>query len=119
MKNFGKFIDDVKKEIKLLNISFEEVPFGETMILSIPNSTKKYILDSRYIGEIEYNTPMYSELLKMTIEQLKMFNQSSKPSLEEEIIYYKNKLKDIEELKLKYPNDQEFGYVLRNYLNTK
>jgi hypothetical protein len=77
MKNFGKFIDDVKKEIKLLNISFEEVPFGEIMILSIPNSTKKYIVDSRYIGDIEYNTSMYFELVKITIEQLKMFNKPS------------------------------------------
>lgn len=46
-------------------------------------------------------------------------NKTAKPTLEEEIIYYKNILKYIEELKLKYPNDQEFGYVLRNYLNTK
>lgn len=76
MENFGKFIDDIRKEIKWLNVSFEEVPFGEAMVLTIPPSSKKYIVDTRKIGKIEYDTPMYSELLEMTIEQLKRFNET-------------------------------------------
>ena len=76
MENFGKFIDDIRKEIKWLNVSFEEVPFGESMVLTILPSSKKYIVDTRKIGKIEYDTPMYSELLEMTIEHLKRFNQS-------------------------------------------
>jgi len=76
MENLGKFIDDIRKEIKWLNVSFEEVPFGEAMVLTIPSSSKKYIVDTRKIGKIEYDTPMYSELLGMTIEHLKRFNQN-------------------------------------------
>lgn len=76
MENFGKFIDDIRKEIKWLNVSFEEVAFGETMVLTIPPSGKKYIVDTTKIGKIEYDTPMYSELLEMTIEQLVRFNQN-------------------------------------------
>ena len=76
MENFGKFIDDIRKEIKWLNVTFEEVPFGESMIITIPPSTKKYICDTTKIRKIEYDTPMYSELLEMTIEQLRMFNQN-------------------------------------------
>ena len=76
MENFGKFIDDIRKEIKWLNVTFEEVPFGESMIITIPPSSKKYIVDTRKIGKIEYDTPMYSELLEMTIEHLKRFNES-------------------------------------------
>ena len=77
MENFGKFIDDIRKEIKWLNVSFEEVPFGESMIITIPPSSKKYIVDTRKIGKIEYDTPMYSELLEMTIEHLKRFNETN------------------------------------------
>jgi hypothetical protein len=44
-------------------------------------------------------------------------NKTSNLTLEEEILYYKNKLKDIQELKLKYPNDQELGKNIRKYLN--
>lgn len=44
-------------------------------------------------------------------------NKTPKSTLEEEIIYYKNILKYIEELKYKYPNDQELGRNIRKYLN--
>jgi len=74
MKTYGKFIDDIKKEIKKFNVQFEEVPFGESMTITISPSTKKYVIDSTYIGEIEYDTPMYDELLKMTLCELKSFN---------------------------------------------
>lgn len=72
--NFGRFIDDIRAEIKWLNISFEEVPFGEQMILSIPPSTKTCIIDSRNTKEIKSNSPLYSELLNLTLQQLKNFN---------------------------------------------
>jgi hypothetical protein len=44
-------------------------------------------------------------------------NKTSNLTLEEEILYYKNTLKDIQERKLKYPNDQELGKNIRKYLN--
>lgn len=75
MKNFGKFIDEIRKEIKWLNVNFEEVPFGESMTLTIPPSTKKIVIDSTKIGKIDYDSPIYLELLNMTIEQLKMIEQ--------------------------------------------
>jgi len=78
MENFGKLIDDVRKEVKWINIQFNEVPFGESMTITVPHSTKKYVIDTTQVGKIEYDTPMYLELLKMTIEELQMFNQSFK-----------------------------------------
>lgn len=76
LEKFGKFIDDIRKKIKYINIQFSEEPFGESMTITIPPSTKSYIIDTTKIGKIEYDSPMYMELLEMTIEQLKMFNKN-------------------------------------------
>lgn len=73
MENFGKLIDDIRKNIKLINIQFEEVPLGDSMVITIPPSKRKIIIDTTKTGALEYNTPMYEELLNMTIEELKTF----------------------------------------------
>lgn len=73
MENFYKFIDDIRKEIKCLDVSFV---YGDTtMILTVPPSQKKYVVDPLNIGKIEYDTPEYRELLEMTVELLQGFNQ--------------------------------------------
>lgn len=73
MENFGKLIDDIRKNIKLINIQFEEVPLGDSMVITIPPSKRKIIIDTTKTRALEYNTPMYEELLNMTIEELKTF----------------------------------------------
>lgn len=72
---YGKFIDDIRKEIKEFNIQFEESPWGDEMIITIPPSTKKYILKPKELGYKMPEGEMYKELLEMSIEQLKLFNK--------------------------------------------
>jgi hypothetical protein len=79
MEKFGKFIDDIRKEFKWLTISFEEVPFGEALVITTPYSTKKYIVNTNNIGKINYDSEMYHELLDLTITSLNnMKNNSNK-----------------------------------------
>ena len=73
MQNFGKFIDDIRKEIKELNVYFKQVDSGEIMTIELPKSQKKFIVDTTIIGKIKYDTPEYLELLEMTIETLNDF----------------------------------------------
>lgn len=77
METFGQFIDDIRKEIKVIDIKFLEEPLGESMTITVPLSNKKYIVDTTMIGKIKYNTVAYSELLEMTLKYLKTFNKST------------------------------------------
>lgn len=75
MEKFGKFIDDIREEINWINVSFEQEPYGESMTIMVPSSTRKYIVYTEKIGKIEYCTKMYDELLKMTLEILNRFSK--------------------------------------------
>jgi len=75
MVKFGKFIDDIREKVKWINISFEEEPLGESMTIRIPNSRKRFVIDTTKIGKLEYGTPAYDELLEMSIEQLEGFSK--------------------------------------------
>ena len=60
MGNFGKLIDDVRKEIKWINVFFEEIPYGEIVIITVPNSNKQYTIDTSKIGcGFEFDATMY------------------------------------------------------------
>ena len=73
MENFRKFIDDIRKEIKCLDVSFAYEDYS--MVLTVPPSQRKYVVSTLNIGKIEYDTPEYRELLEMTVELLQGFNQ--------------------------------------------
>lgn len=83
MQEFGRFIDDVRKEIKSLNVSFSPVPVekiglhssGETMTLSESESKTEFIVDTSFTGEIVYDTPEYQELLNFAISALKTVSE--------------------------------------------
>jgi len=69
MNTFGKLIDDIRKEIKYINISFEEVPFGEIMTIKIPNKPNRMIvINSKLI-----NNKDYTDILETSIKTLKLF----------------------------------------------
>ncbi len=70
MQNFGQFIDEIRKEIKIVNFSFN----NDDMTITIPPSTKECVIKSYNIGGLEYGSDSYKELLEMVIEQLKLFN---------------------------------------------
>lgn len=72
---YGKIIDDIRKEIKEFNVQFEESPWGDEMIITIPPSTIKLIIKPKELGYEMPKGELYKELLEMSIEQLKMFNQ--------------------------------------------
>ncbi len=73
MQKFGKFIDDIRKSVKNINISFKETTSGDCMDINIKDSKKICRIDTKNVGKIEYDTEMYNELLEMTIEQLNGF----------------------------------------------
>lgn len=67
MFQFGNFIDDIRKDIKYFNISFEKSLFGDKMIISVPNkSNRSLIIDNDYITNIKHNSNLYIELLELT-----------------------------------------------------
>lgn len=68
---FGKFIDDIRKEIKYFNAKFESCPFGDRMIITFPPKTISFTISREYLGEINYNSPMHTELLDLTLDHLR------------------------------------------------
>jgi hypothetical protein len=73
----GRFIDDIRKEIKWFNVNFEPDPFGEQMTITFPpKTTISYVVSDWKLGEIEYGSPQYKELLELTLEHLREMSKN-------------------------------------------
>lgn len=77
-ENFGRFIDDIRKEYKWINVLFEEIPFGEEVTITIPESTKRFVVRTPLIGDIQYDTKIYKEFLQLALDELKAFKERKK-----------------------------------------
>lgn len=77
-ENFGRFIDDIRKELKWINVLFEEIPFGEEITITVPDSSKKLVVRTPLIGDIQYDTKIYKEFLQLALDTLKAFEENKK-----------------------------------------
>lgn len=73
MKTFGKLIDDIKSNFDEFKAEFNVVPFGHSMTLSLNNPNRNIVIDSTRIGNIEYSSSSYDELLKLILNTLREF----------------------------------------------
>lgn len=70
MQNFGRFVDDIREHHPDITVVFLLVNGRDTMTITTIITNETVSIDSKNVGDIEYDTPAYEELLDMTIESL-------------------------------------------------
>lgn len=74
---YGRLINDIRKQIKELNLRFEESPYGDKMIITVPPCKVSYVVDPHYIDNFYEDEKMYEEFLQMSIDQIKTFKEQN------------------------------------------
>lgn len=73
---FESLLKEILIQIKDVNISYDEIPFGKCYELTIPSTKKKYLIDTTKLGKIEYKSPIYDELLNLSVKTLNNFKNN-------------------------------------------
>jgi len=106
-KIIGKIIEDISLNIDNFNVDIEINKEFKRFILTftVPNSPKQFIIDTNNmnIGDLNFDSPNYKELIELSIEELNIFN-----------LHYKNYIGQY--VKRFYnPFDKESIYFIKEY----
>lgn len=76
---------DIREKFSEINISFQDVPFGDRMRIQLNTSKQGLIVDTTQIGNIDYNSEEYNELLNLLVHDLILIDindHNYKPKIE-------------------------------------